>query len=96
MIHVVERNLDARAAGQRAVAVAPLVTEFATKVSADIVSRLTSQYNSGRLTPEAALAGVAEIAAIDKLLELIVKTAHRGQRADMQESERAVRESEAE
>ena len=78
-------NGDDRENGLKAVAVAPLVTEFVTACTAAIVDRLTSLYNSGRLTPEAALAGIGEIAALDGLLRSIGETARRGQRAEQKE-----------
>ena len=74
--------------GQKAAAISPLVTEFVVSQQAAIVSRLTSQYNSGRLTPEAALAGVGELAAVDRLLETVESTIARQQRAEAREFKR--------
>ena len=75
--------------GQRALAVAPVLNYLITEHTAHIVSRLTSLYNSGRLTPEAALAGIAEVASMDKLVELINQDISRAQRVHQKDMERA-------
>lgn len=75
--------------GQRALAVAPVLNYLITEHTAHIVSRLTSLYNSGRLTPEAALAGIAEIASMDKLVELINQDIQRAQRRHQEDLKRA-------
>ena len=84
---------DIRDEASRAVTVAPLVTEFVGKATADIVEKYTSLYNSGRLTPEAALAGWAQIAALDRLVSEINATIARAQRAEIKEFKRAEREA---
>ena len=64
-------NEEIRLEGQKAAAISPLVSEFVIAQTAAIVSRLTVQYNSGRLTPEAALAGIGELAAVDRLIDAV-------------------------
>ncbi len=82
---------DLKIEASNAVTVAPIVTEFVSKATADIVSKCTSLYNSGRLTPEAALAGWAQIAALDKLLDEIRNRIARADRAEKSELKRAER-----
>ena len=75
--------------GQRALAVAPIINDVVLSRTAHIVSRLTGLYNSGRLTPEAALAGVAEIASLDKLIEELQQDIRRAQREHVEDMKRA-------
>ena len=80
---------EIRGEGQRAAALSPLITKFVVDQTAAIVSRLTSQYNSGRLTSEAALAGIGELAAVDRLIESIEGAIGRAQRAEQRDFKRA-------
>ncbi len=80
---------DLKIAASNAVTVAPIVTEFVSQATADIVSKCTSRYNSGTLTPEAALAGWAQIAALDKLMTEIINKISRAERAETKERQRA-------
>lgn len=85
---------DHKLAASNAVTVAPIVTEFVSKQTADIVEKYTSLYNSGRLTPEAAFAGWAQIAALDKLIDELRNTIARAERAEAKERQRGEREAE--
>lgn len=80
---------DLKIEASNAVTVAPIVTEFVSKATADIVSKCTSLYNSGRLTSEAALAGWAQIAALDRLVEDLNASIARAERAEQRDRKRA-------
>lgn len=80
---------DLKTEAMNAVSVAPLVTEFVSQQTADIVSKYTTLYNSGRLTPETAVAGWAQIAALDRLLSEINSKISRAERAEARDRKRA-------
>lgn len=80
---------DLKEAASNAVSVAPIVSDFVGEATQDIVSKCTSLYNSGRLTPEAALAAWAQIAALDKLMSEIINKISRAERAEAKERQRA-------
>ncbi len=81
-------NEEAKERGVRARAIAPLVQELVAIRTGAIVSSMTSLYNSGRLTPEAAMAGWAGIAALDGLLGEIRADAARAARLEAEENRR--------
>lgn len=80
---------DLKEEASNAVSVAPIITEFVSQQTADIVEKCTGLYNSGRLTQEAALAGWAQIAALDKLLDEIRNRIGRAERAEQKDLKRA-------
>lgn len=80
---------DLKLEASNAVTVAPIVSEFVGEATQDIVTKYTTLYNSGRLTPEAALAAWAQIAALDKLMTEINNKIARAERAEAKERQRA-------
>ena len=55
--------------GSRAAALMPMLQQVIAELHNSIVDRQVRLYNGGQLSPELALAGWGEVAALDKLLE---------------------------
>jgi hypothetical protein len=83
---------DHKLAASNAVTVAPIVTEFVSAQTAVLVEKYTSLYKSGRLTPETALAGWAQITVLDNLVDELRNTIARAERAEAKERQRGERE----
>ena len=85
---------DLVAQGERAAALMPLLRGILAEINNDVVDRLVRLYNGGQLSPELALAGWGEVAALDKVLNRLGQDIQRAAQARRQMNGREDTESE--
>jgi len=70
--------------GERAAAVMPMLRVVVAEANNAVVDRLVRLYNGGQLSPELALAGWGEVAALDNILDRLAKDIQRAATARRQ------------